>query len=118
MTRLRGDLLERTRAFAIGILSVAEDLPSGTKGWEIGRQLVRSGTSIGANLREADCALTNAEFVNMINIARREAAETVYWLELSAESGLLATETAAPLAQEALELQRVLTAIVRRTKRE
>ena len=116
MTRLYGHLPERSHQFALGIMSLIDLLPNETKGWVIGKQLMRSGTSIGANLREAACALTDAEFASLANIARREAAEVGYWLALCTDADLLPRDVTKPLEEEADELRRILTTVVRKTR--
>ena len=116
MGRIRGDLVGRTTRFALSVLEIVDELPEGTKGWELGRQLVRSGTSIGANVREADHAISEAEFAHRCSIARKEASETSYWLHLCCESGLLSNETATTAIQESDELVSILASLVKRTQ--
>ena len=79
----------------------------------IARQIARSGTSIGANVEEAQGSHSKADFVHRMNVARREARETHYWLRLIAADGLVPAERLADLAQEAEEVVRILTAIVK-----
>jgi four helix bundle protein len=116
MGRIQGDLKERTLDFAVAILNAADQLPNGNKGWEIGRQLVRSGTSIGANIREADTAFTDADFAYRCNVSRKEASETHYWLQLCERAGLLPHEELARLTREANELVRILSTVVKATQ--
>ena len=71
MGRLRGDLAERTLQFSVQVVNIADTLPNKMQGWILGKQLLRSGTSIGSNVREADNALTDAEFAHKCGIARR-----------------------------------------------
>jgi len=115
----KGDLPERTKRFALRILDLIDHLPQNTKAWVVGRQLVRAGTGIGANVCEADGALTDREFAQLANIARREAAEAKYWLLLCAESrGMLSRSTGVEeIIVEADELHRILAVIVRKTQR-
>jgi four helix bundle protein len=108
--------MERTMLFAVGTLSMVDHLPNGNKGWEIGRQLIRSGTGIGANVREADHALTDADFAHKCSIAHKEASETCYWLELCKRTQLLTGDRLDKLLQEAEEITRVLASIVKRTQ--
>jgi len=114
--RIQGDLAERTLDFALDVLSTSKLLPSETRGWVIGKQLCRSGTSIGANVREADVALTDADFAYKISIARKEACETEYWIELAIRAALLPPEETQTLLSEAGELSRILSTIVRKTQ--
>jgi four helix bundle protein len=115
MPRFQGDLPQWTFRFAMSVLDLVERLPQGTLGWVSGKQLARSGTSVGANVREADGALTDAEFAYTCNVARKEAAETQYWLEICAHRGLSDNDEAVRSAlQESQELQRILATIVRK----
>jgi four helix bundle protein len=116
MARIRGDLRDRSVEFAVSVLSLVDGLPNTAKGWEIGRQMVRSGTAIGANLREADNALTDADFAHKCSIARKEASEIHYWLELCQRTAMLRGEPFDAAIREADELTRILSAIVKRTQ--
>ena len=115
MSRIQGDLKERTFAFAVAIMKLVDQLPNKPKGWEVGRQLIRSGTSIGANVREADSAFTERDFAHTCNIARKEAGETHYWLQLCTRSELLSGEDCDAAIREVDELVRILSSIVRKT---
>jgi four helix bundle protein len=112
MARIQGDLKVRTFRFAQAVLDVFDCLPNNTKGWELGKQLIRSGTGVGSNVREADNAHTDAEFAHKCSIARKEAGETAYWLELCTAAGLLPNDRTEVQIQEADELTRILSAIV------
>ena len=116
MGRFNGDMPARTFAFATSMIDAIDCLPHNTKGWVIGKQLLRSGTSVGANTEEADCALTDREFAQFCNIARREAAESRFWLRLCVDRGLLTAESSQPLIDEADQLVRILSTIVRKTR--
>jgi four helix bundle protein len=113
--RFQGDLPLRTLNFAETVLRLVPTLPPGTVGWLVARQLARCGTSVGANVREADHALTEAEFAHKCSIARKEASETEYWLILCQRINLLSEERVVPAMQEAGELMRILSTIVRKT---
>ena len=116
MGRLQqGDLPGRTFQFAIQVLDRVQSFPAGTIGWLVSKQLARSGTSIGANVAEADGALTSAEFASICNIARREAAEARYWLRICKYLGFIDAPAADQLLREAQELHDVLATIVRKT---
>ena len=116
MGRIIGDLKERTLRFGEDVLNVVAALPNEPRGWIIGKQLGRSATSIGANAWEADVALTDADFAHKMSIARKEASETQYWLELACRSGLISREQRDKLHGEACELGSVLGTIVRKTQ--
>ena len=116
MGRIQGDLKERTFEFAVSVMSLVDQLPNHTKGWEVGRQLIRSGTSVGANVREADSAFTDRDFAHQCNIARKEAAETYYWLQLCQRIGMLQGERLDQAVREADELVRILSSVVKGTQ--
>jgi len=78
------DLVARTTQFAINIILFAEKLPNRTAGWELGKQILRSGTSPGSNYREAQRARSKREFHSKIQLCRQELEETEYWFELIA----------------------------------
>ena len=85
---MKTELEGRSKRFSLELISVLKSFPRGFLGEVIGRQLLKSGTSIGANYREANRAGSKADFVHKVNLAEKEAAETVYWLELCEEAGL------------------------------
>ena len=116
MTRIRGDLRERTFEFGCGILDLSSEFPHDPRGWVLAKQVIRSGTSIGANVREADNALTDADFSHKCGIARKEAAETHYWLDLCTAAGVLPAASTEKLLVEADELARILSTIVQKTQ--
>ena len=92
------------------------DLPNEPRGWLAAKQLGRAATSVGANVWEADGALKDSDFAPKISIARKEANETLYWLELAGRTELLNSQARATLAAEAEELARILGTIVRKTQ--
>src|SRR5215468_5183716 len=98
------DLKERTKQFALRIIRMYSALPKSTEAQVIGRQVLRSGTSVGAHYREAIRGRSTAEFVSKIEGGLQELEETAYWLELFAESGLVPGERLANLLQETNEL--------------
>ena len=116
MGRLIGDLKERTLRFATEAMAAVGELPNEARGWIVARQLGKAASSIGANVWEADAALTEADFAHKISIARKEASETQYWLELARGSELLPGETYDRLLKEAKELTSILATIVRKTR--
>lgn len=116
MARIRGDLLDRTFEFAKSILVIVDSLPNDSKGWEVGRQMIRCGTSVGANLREADNAHSDADFIYKCSISRKEASETHYWLQLCDAAALLGGDPLRVLIKEADEIVRILSSIVRKSQ--
>ncbi len=116
MGRIAGDLKERTLRFATEAMKAIAALPHETRGWIVGKQLGRAATSVGANVWEADAALTDADFAHKISIARKEASETEYWLELAGRCELLPDPIRGRLSEEAIELSKILRTIVRKTQ--
>lgn len=111
------DLLARTKMFARRIIRLYIALPKGNVVAQIlGKQFLRSGTSVGANYREANRARSKAEFISKIGECLREADETLYWLELLAEESILAASRLGLLIQEADELAAIFTTISKRAR--
>jgi len=112
----KNDLERRTRVFALRVVSFISALPGGRIGDILGRQLLRSGTSVGANYREANRAGSRKDFLHRINVVEREAAETLYWLELLDETDLGQPDDLAWLKKESDELVAIFTRIGRTTR--
>jgi len=110
-------LKERTKRFALDVIALVGTLPRTLVAEIIAGQMVRSGTSTGANYRAACRARSRAEFVAKIGVAEEEADETQYWLELLLETKLAKSETVRRLIVEATELVAILSAS-RKTARE
>lgn len=110
------DLKARTKQFAVRIIRLYRALPRNEESRVIGRQLLRSGTSIGANYRAACRARSKAEFVAKLGVVLEEADETVFWLELLPEAGMTRKELISALMQEANELVSIFVASLRTAK--
>jgi four helix bundle protein len=106
----KAELLDRTKAFGLRVLKLVDHLPRTTSGRAIGNQLIRSGTSIGANYRAACRSRSRAEFASKIGVVAEEADETVYWLQLIRDGDLLSTQQVAALLKEADELTAIFMA--------
>ncbi len=114
----REELISRTQLFALRIIHLSEKLmEKGGAARVLAHQLLRSGTSVGANYRAACIAKSTSDFLNKLKICEEEADETVYWLELLANSGLVRKELLADLTDEALQLTAIITASIK-TKRQ
>ena len=98
------DLQERTKQFALKVMKLVDMLPTNMSGWAIGKQLIRSGTSVGANYRAVCQGRSRAEFIAKLGIVVEEADECVYWLELIIQGELLPRQSVQALHQEADEL--------------
>jgi len=113
----REEMQNRTKKFALRIIRLASKLPRDRVGDVMGRQVLKSGTSVGANYAEALRASSKRQFIAILEIAAREAGETLYWLELLAESGTVKRSLLADLIRECDELVAILTATGRTAKR-
>lgn len=116
MQKEENDLRDRTRDFALRIIRMFTALPKTTEAQILGKQVLRSGTSVGANYREAYRSRSKAEFVAKAGDCLREIEETGYWLELLVEGGIVRAEKLAPLRQECGELIAIFVTIVRKAK--
>ncbi len=112
----QGDLNHRTRRFALAIIALYGSLPKSTVPYVLGRQLLRSGTSVGAHYRESQRAKSNADFISKIEGALQELEETGYWLELLRDSGFSSPESVEPLYAEANELTAIFVSVARTVK--
>lgn len=113
---MKNELENRTKAFALVVIRTVGGLRRSQEGMILGRQLLRSGTSIGANYREANRAESHDDFIHKIGICEKEAAETEYWIELLIESGIAPGERATGLLAEARELLAIFVASGRTAK--
>lgn len=104
---------DRTRQLALRIIRLVEALPPKRTADVIGKQLLRSGTSVGANYRAAQRARSRAEFVSKLGIVEEEADESVYWLELLADAGLVKASRLTALIKECNELTAIVVASIR-----
>jgi len=112
----KSTLEKRTKEFAIRIISFVATLPKNRVGDVIGYQLTDSGTSVGANYREANRAESRRDFIHKIGIVEKECAETEYWLELSQEANIGNPAERQWLLKESGELLAIFTRIGKTTK--
>ncbi len=109
------DIRERTFRFGVRVVKLSNRLPRTAAGFELAHQVIRSGTSIGANLEEADAGESKADFVHKAKIALKEARETRFWLQMIIESELLCDEEIRALRKESDELVRIIYTIIAKT---
>ena len=110
-------LRQRTKNFALRIIKLYTALPKSTEAQVLGKQILRSGTSVGAHYREATRARSTAEFISKIEGGLQELEETVYWLELLTEAEIFAQQRMENLLEEAEELIAILVTIVKTAKK-
>ena len=107
---------EKSFSFAIRIVNLYKHLNETKKEFVLSKQLLRSGTSIGANVAEAEQAQSTADFVSKMNIALKEASETKYWIRLLASTSYLTEAEAASILNDCVELEKILVSIVKSSK--
>lgn len=110
-------ILDKSTEFGALIVRFCRLMPRDASGFAVSSQLVRSGTSIGANVLEAQDAMSRTDFAKCMNIALKESRETEYWLKVVRASGLVAAERVQELAMGCSELTKILTSIVKTTRR-
>ncbi len=110
------ELKTRTKQFALRVMNLVDALPRTTTGRAIGNQLIRSGTSVGANYRAACRGRSKAEFAAKMGTVAEEADESCYWLELIIEGELLPSNQVADLLAEANELTAITAASAKTTR--
>jgi len=111
------EMKRRTKRFALSVMGLVGKLKRGTVEDAVGRQLAKSGPSVGANYRSACRGRSPADFVSRLAIEEEEADETCYWLELIVEGKLLPRDEVAPVLTEANELTAILTASVKTARK-
>jgi len=110
------DLKDRTKQFALKVISLYQRLPRSTEAQVLGRQLLRAGTSVGANTRAAFRGRSSKEFKAKLGVVIEEADECAFWLELLSDAGLLSQEHTSPLKQEAEQLVSIFVSIVKKVQ--
>ena len=116
MQNKKRDLKERTKSFALRIIMMYSALPKTTVAQVLGKQVLRSGTSVGANYREANRARSKIEFVAKMGDCLKELDETAYWLELLLESGVVTSKQLSSLMNETDQLTAIFVSIINKAK--
>lgn len=111
------DIQDRAKKFAVRIIHMVRALPKEEASFVIGKQLIRSATSIGANLVEGSGGVTKNDFINFMHIARKSSLETRYWLELIIAAHLLPESKLQELFKEIDEIIKILTKIILNSKK-
>lgn len=108
---------DRTYKFALRIIKLVRAMPRDSASQIMARQVMRSGTSVGANAEEAVAGTSKRDFANKMHISYKEARETHYWLRLIRDSETMRASQIAPLIQEALEIKKILSKTVATTRK-
>ena len=110
------ELLQRTKDFALRVVRAVQALPRDDIAPILGRQLLRSGTSVGANYRAACRAKSGADFLNKLKIVEEECDESLYWMELLVESGLMPLKRLQSLMRESDELLSIFVSAIKTSR--
>lgn len=110
------DLKDRTKAFAVRIIKLFSSLPKTTEAQVLGKQILRSGTSVGAQYHESQHAKSDADLISKIEGSLQELEETTYWLELLDKMNLFSPRKLQPIRQETKELTAIFVTIVKKVK--
>ena len=113
MTKNENIVGEKSEQFAINIVNVYKELTQTKNEFVLSKQLLRSGTSIGANIAESECASSESDFVNKLYIALKECNESLYWLRLLYKTEHIAKERYNSLYRDCSEIKRILTSSVK-----
>ena len=109
-------LIDKSIAFAARVIKLNQYLTKDKKEHIISKQIIRSGTSIGANIYEANYGQSKADFISKMHIALKETAETEYWLKLLKLSGYITEDMSRSLLSDCLEIKRLLIASINTAK--
>jgi len=107
---------EKSFAFAVRIVNLYKHLNETKKEFVLSKQLLRSGTSIGANIAEAEQAQSTLDFISKMSIALKETSETKYWIRLLASTGYLTEAESVSILNDCIELEKILVSIIKSTK--
>ena len=110
------ELKARTKRFAVDVIRLCRHLPPTLDGKTVAGQIIRSGTSVGANYRASCRARSRAEWIAKMGTVEEEADETLFWLEVAVEAGLIDSQRAAALLKEADELTAILVSSLKTAK--
>ncbi|MBP6664412.1 MAG: four helix bundle protein [Chitinophagales bacterium] len=109
-------IADKSFELAVSIVKCYKLLIEQEKEFVLSKQLLRSGTSVGANIREAQHAQTTADFLHKLSIAQKECEETKYWLELLNATDYLSTSQLEPIYEQCIEVQKIVTKTIITTK--
>lgn len=113
----RADILEMAEDYALRVIRLFRELETDSLGRILGRQLVRCGTGIGANVEEAQGAQSMADFISKMSIAYKEAREAAYWIRLMEKGGIMAQDQAQDVANQTLQIIKILSSILITSKK-
>ena len=110
-----GIIKQKSRAFAIRIIKLYQYIKSNSNEYVLTKQILRCGTSIGANIAESECAISKKDFLSKVYIALKECNETLYWIDLLYETGYINESQFISIQNDCIELKKLLTATTKTT---
>ena len=110
------NIRNKSFAFAIRVVKLSQYLQESKKEFVMSKQLLRSGTSVGAMVREAEHSESKADFIHKLSIAQKEINESIYWIELLQATDYLKTVEFESISKDAVELIKIITTIIKNTK--
>ncbi len=116
MNKRKNILKDKSKLFAIKIIELYKDLSERQREYVLSKQLLRSGTSVGAMVREAEYGQTKKDFIHKLSIAQKEINESIYWLELLFESDYISQSTFVEYSENAIEILKLLTSSIKTAK--
>ena len=114
---MQEQIKRRTKQIGLNVIKLIDELPNKPSAWAIARQIIRSSTSIGANYRAACRAKSTPDFLNKLKIVEEETDETIYWLEILEESGLISSDKIFELKKETNEILSIVVASINTIKK-
>lgn len=108
---------DKSFAFAVRIVNLYKILTGDRKEYILSKQLLRSGTAVGAMCRESEQAESKADFIHKLSIGQKECNESIYWIELLKETGYISEKEFSSLSLDAIELIKLITSIIKTTKK-
>jgi four helix bundle protein len=117
MNESDGPIVKKTFSFALRSINLYKVLNEKYREYHLGKQLLRCGTSIGANVREAQSAESRSDFIHKMGVAQKETSEVIYWLELLSVSGYLNQTEFNSMINDANEIQKIIRSIILTTKK-
>jgi len=112
MSGARPDIAERTVKYSLRTIRIARRIKADVTGQVLARQLLKSGTSVGANVHEAQSAQLRADFIAKMYVAYKEARETAYWMRVITDAGMLCGDEADAFRSETSEIVKILSSIL------
>ena len=113
---MQDQIKARTKGIGIQVIGLVEHLPNKPAGWVLSKQILRSSTAIGANYRAACRAKSTADFINKLKIVEEETDETIYWLEIMQEAGLITVDKLKAPISETTEILAIIVASIKTSR--